>query len=203
MMLRFAGSASKPNRRSGDERWKKLSAFDWTIWARFITRRRSAPVGGGSTARISSHAFDEAIRWLTGQMPQMRAMIEGISWIGRPWTIRSKPRNWVTWNWASVTSPASSRWIVILLWPFDPGDRVDDDLTAHALPSPAEAGARGVGRPALEQVDQCAVDEVGRGRTAGQEDVDRDDPMHRPGGRQQRRHHVDRDAADCSVTFST
>ena len=105
MMLRVAGSASKPNRRSGDERWKKLSAFDWTIWARFITRRRSAPVGGGSTARISSHAFDEAIRWLTGQMPQMRAMIEGISWIGRPWTIRSKPRNWVTWNWASATSP--------------------------------------------------------------------------------------------------
>ena len=52
MMLRVAGSASKPNRRSGDDRWKKLSAFDWTIWARFITRRRSTPVGGGSTARI-------------------------------------------------------------------------------------------------------------------------------------------------------
>ena len=40
-----ATSASKPNSRSGDERWKKLSAFDWTIWARFITRRRSAPGG--------------------------------------------------------------------------------------------------------------------------------------------------------------
>ena len=117
MMLRFAGSASKPKRRSGEDRWKKLSALDWTIWARFISRRRSAPVGGGSTARISSHALDDAIRWLTGQIPQMRAMIEGISWIGRPWTIRSKPRNWVTWNWASVTSPASSRWIVILLCP--------------------------------------------------------------------------------------
>ena len=156
MMLRFAGSASKPNRRSGDERWKKLSAFDWTIWARFITRRRSAPVGGGSTARISSHALDEAIRWLTGQIPQMRAMIEGISWIGRPWTIRSKPRNWVTWNWASATSPASSRWIVILRVALDPGDRVDDDLVAHGLPQRPKRAPVGVRRPALEQVDERA-----------------------------------------------
>ena len=115
--LRPAASASNPNRRSGEARWKKLSAFDWAIWARFMTRRRSAPAGGGSTAMISSHALAEATRWLTGQMPQMRAMIEGISWSGRPWTIRSKPRNWVTWNWASRTSPASSRWIVIFACP--------------------------------------------------------------------------------------
>ena len=117
MMLRIFGSASKPKSRSGDDRWKKLSAFDWTIWARFMIRRRSAPVGGGSTAMIWSTALADAIRWLTGQMPQMRAMIEGISWTGRPCTIRSKPRNWVTWNWASRTSPASSRWMVILEWP--------------------------------------------------------------------------------------
>ena len=82
-----------------------------------MTRRRSTPVGGGSTARISSHALADAMRWLTGQIPQMRAMIEGISWTGRPWTMRSKPRNWVTWNWASATSPASSRWMVILACP--------------------------------------------------------------------------------------
>ena len=30
-MLRLAGSASNPNSRSGEDRWKKLSAFDWTI----------------------------------------------------------------------------------------------------------------------------------------------------------------------------
>ena len=106
-------------------------------------------------------------------MPQMRAMIDGISWIGRPWTIRSKPRNWVTWNWASATSPASSRWMVILLWP---SIRVIGSMTIWLLmtpPSAAEAGAGGVGVAALEQVDERAVDEIRRRRTAGQEDVDR------------------------------
>ena len=34
--------------------------------------------------------------WLTGQMPQIRAIRDGISWTIRPWLIRSKPRNWVT-----------------------------------------------------------------------------------------------------------
>ena len=116
-MWRSDGSASKPKSRSGEERWKKDSAFDCTIWPRLMSRRRSAPVGGGSTARMSSTALAEATRWLTGQMPQMRAMMAGISWTGRPWTMRSKPRNCVTWKWASVTSPRSSSWMVILEWP--------------------------------------------------------------------------------------
>ena len=114
MMLRTDGSASKPNSRSGEERWKKERAFDWTIWPRLMTRRRSAPVGVGSTAMMSSTALAEATRWLTGQIPQMRAMRAGISWTGRPWVMRSKPRNWVTWKCASVTSPRSSSWMVIL-----------------------------------------------------------------------------------------
>ena len=116
MPIRFrpAGSASKPNSRSGAERWKKLSAFDCTTWARFITRRRSAPAGGGCTARISSHALAEATRWLTGQIPQIRAMIEGISCTGRPCTIRSNPRNWVTWKCASATCPVSSSRMVMI-----------------------------------------------------------------------------------------
>ncbi len=116
-MLRFAGSPSNPNNRSGDERWKNDRALLWTIWPRFMIRRRSAPVGVGSTAMMSSTALAEAIRWLTGQMPQMRAIRAGISWTGRPWVIRSKPRNWVTWKWASTTSPRSSSWMVILEWP--------------------------------------------------------------------------------------
>ena len=116
-MLRTAGSASNPKSRSGDERWKNDSAFDWTIWPRLMIRRRSCPVGGGSTARMSSTALADAIRWLTGQIPQIRAMRAGISWTGRPWVMRSKPRNWVTWNRASTTSPRSSSWIVILEWP--------------------------------------------------------------------------------------
>ena len=116
-MLRIAGSASNPNSRSGDERWKNERALLWTIWPRLMIRRRSAPVGVGSTAMMSSTALADATRWLTGQIPQMRAMIAGISWTGRPWTIRSKPRNWVTWKWASTTSPRSSSWMVILEWP--------------------------------------------------------------------------------------
>jgi hypothetical protein len=96
-------SASNPKRRSGEDRWKKLSACDWTTWARFMMRRRLTAVGGESTARIWSQALAEAIRWLTGQMPQMRAMIDGSSCTGRPWQIRSKPRNWVTWKWAPAT----------------------------------------------------------------------------------------------------
>ncbi len=116
-MFRTAGSASKPKSRSGDERWKNDRAFDWTIWPRLMTRRRSAPVGVGSTAMMSSTAFDDAIMWLTGQIPQMRAMIAGISCTGRPWVMRSNPRNCVTWKCASVTSPRSSSWIVIFEWP--------------------------------------------------------------------------------------
>ena len=103
--LRPAGSASKPRSRSGEERWKKLRACDCTIWARFMTLRSLTATGGMDTAMTSSHALAEAMRWLTGQMPQMRAMSDGISWNGRPWLMRSKPRNWVTWKWASTTSP--------------------------------------------------------------------------------------------------
>ena len=158
-MLRLAGSASKPNSRSGDDRWKKLSAFDWTIWARFITRRRSAPVGGGSTARISSQALDEAIRWLTGQMPQMRAMIDGISWNGRPWQIRSKPRNCVTWNWASCDLAGVVEVDRDLRVALDPGDRVDDDLAGSwsLRPLSGRTGRR-VGvrarRPSRDPIEQ-------------------------------------------------
>ncbi len=45
-MLRLAGSASKPSSRSGEDRWKKLSACDCMICARFIIRRSFSAVGG-------------------------------------------------------------------------------------------------------------------------------------------------------------
>ena len=45
------------------------------------------------TARILSPALAEASRWLTGQMPQTRAVIPGISHNGRPSQNFSKPRN--------------------------------------------------------------------------------------------------------------
>ena len=42
-------------------------------------RRSRAALGGMRTARMASQALAEAIRWLTGQMPQMRAISDGIS----------------------------------------------------------------------------------------------------------------------------
>ena len=75
-----AGSESMPSSRSGAERWKKLSACDCTNLravdqlAQQLRRR-----GGMRTAMMASQAFDDASRWLTGQMPQMRAVMAGIS----------------------------------------------------------------------------------------------------------------------------
>ena len=62
-----------------------------------------AAVSGIGTARMASQALAEASRWLTGQMPQMRAISDGISSNGRPSQNFSKPRNWVTWKSASLT----------------------------------------------------------------------------------------------------
>jgi hypothetical protein len=73
--------------------------------------------GGMRTAMISSQALAEARRWLTGQMPQTRAMSEGISVYGLPSQNFSKPRTCVTCSRASLTWPSSSRCSVILPCP--------------------------------------------------------------------------------------
>ena len=78
-MLLFAGSASMPNSRSGEERWKRLSACDCVTCASPKMRRSLSAVGGILTASRESQALAEAIRWLTGQMPQIRAISDGIS----------------------------------------------------------------------------------------------------------------------------
>ena len=77
--LRLAGSESMPSSRSGADRWKKLSACDCTICAQCSSSRSCAAAAGMRTAMMASHAFTEASRWLTGQMPQMRAVMTGIS----------------------------------------------------------------------------------------------------------------------------
>ena len=56
-------------------------------------RRRRAASAGWSPRGSASPALAEASRWLTGQMPQMRAMSDGISQNGRPSQNFSKPRN--------------------------------------------------------------------------------------------------------------
>ncbi len=68
-----------PRSRSGAERWKKDSAWLWTNWAQWSSSRSFTAADGIRTAMISSQALDEASRWLTGQMPQIRAVIDGIS----------------------------------------------------------------------------------------------------------------------------
>ena len=69
------------------------------------------------TARIRSPVLAAASRWLTGQMPQMRAVIAAISVNGRPSQNASKPRYSTTWKRAPSTAPASFSWMVILAWP--------------------------------------------------------------------------------------
>ena len=84
------------------------------IWARFISRRSFSAAGGIATARILSPVLAAASRWLTGQMPQIRAVIAAISVKGRPSQNFSKPRYSVTWKRACSTEPLASSWIVIL-----------------------------------------------------------------------------------------
>ena len=68
-----------PSSRSGAERWKNERACDWTNCAQWSSSRSLAAASGMRTAMIASQALDEASRWLTGQMPQMREVIDGIS----------------------------------------------------------------------------------------------------------------------------
>ena len=68
-----------PSSRSGELRWKKLRACDWINCPKLMTRRNIAAAPGIATAIRSSHALAEASRWLIGQMPQVRAVSDGIS----------------------------------------------------------------------------------------------------------------------------
>ena len=73
-----------------------------------INSRSSFAGRGIGTPSTASHAFTLASRWLTGQIPQMRAVICGISAKKRPSQNFSNPRNSTTLNCVSVTLPASS-----------------------------------------------------------------------------------------------
>ena len=134
MTLRFAGSESWPSRKSGEERWKKESAWrleDLAVVEEAPQARRRPR--GISTASSSSPALAEVSMWLTGQMPQMRDVMPGISRKERPSQNFSKPRNSTTWKRASETSPWSSRMEGDLRVALDAGDGVDDDALAHGV----------------------------------------------------------------------
>ena len=85
------------------------------------------------TARIWSPALAEASRWLTGQMPQTRAVIPAISQSGRPTQNFSKPRNSATWNRASAHLARVVELDRDLGVALDPRHGVDDDLLCHAV----------------------------------------------------------------------
>ena len=84
------------------------------ICARFISRRNFSAAGGIVTAKSLSPVAAAASRWLTGQMPQIRAVIAAISVNGLPSQNFSNPRYSVTWKRAVSTAPWVSRWIEIL-----------------------------------------------------------------------------------------
>ena len=130
-MFRPAGSLSMPRSRSGPLRWKNDSACDWTIWPRFMSRRSLVAAGGMVTARILSPALAEASKWLTGQMPQIRAVIPGISQRGRPSQNFSNPRNSATWKRASLDLASVIELDRDLGVTFDPRHGVDQDLLCH------------------------------------------------------------------------
>ena len=137
----------------------------------------SRPPGGRRTPRMWSPALAEASRWLTGQMPQMRAVMPGISQKGRPSQKRSKPRNSVTWKRASATSPGVVQVQGDLGVPLDAGHRVDHDPPGHrgllpplvpSLPEPGRRRPSPPGRRRLQQRHEGRPDAVGRGRAARQ-----------------------------------
>jgi len=82
-----------------------------------MTSRSFAAVGVRVTPRMASHALAEARWWLTGQIPQMRGVITGISRKSRPFEKTSNPRYWVTWKRTLSTAPSSVRSTVIFPWP--------------------------------------------------------------------------------------
>ena len=164
------------------------SACDCTIWARLMSRRRSAPAGGGSTARIVidglrggyevAHRADAADARHDG-----RHLVHG-STLGDALEATEL---------RDVEAGVSDLALLIELdgdlgVALDAGDRIDDDGAAHGdLPQRPNRVRRGLRRAAGEQVVEQRVDEVSRGRAAGQEDVDLDDLVHRRGHGQQRR----------------
>ena len=80
----------------------------------------SAPVRGLRPPASHRRPWRRPAGATTGQMPQMRAVMEGISWKGRPSQNFSKPRICVTWKLASATLPFVVKLDGDPAVPFDP-----------------------------------------------------------------------------------
>ena len=80
------------------------------------------------TARISSHALADEIRWLTGQIPQIRAISEGIS-SERPALADALEAAELGHVEVGVLHLAAFVQLDRDLGvPLDPGDRIDDNI---------------------------------------------------------------------------
>ena len=183
-MLRSAGSASMPRSRSGAERWKKLSACDCTICARFMMRRRLgggrrdahgedlvAGLGGGDQVADRADAADARHeRRHLGEGPALAELLEAAE-LG---DVEMRLLD------AAVVVEVDGDLGVAL----DAGDGVDDDLSVPCgylvlsesrvcVPS-VWASCRPAGRSRTEKMRSR------RRRAAGHEDVDRHGLVDRP-----------------------
>jgi len=72
---------------------------------------------GGATWNAASRVLTDARWWATGQTPQIRVVMMGMSSAGRPTQNASKPRSSGTFRYAFSTSPSSLRKMDTLPWP--------------------------------------------------------------------------------------
>ena len=202
-MFRVAGSASMPRSRSGPLRWKKLSACDWTICARFISRRSFSAAGGifkrqdrvpglGRGHQVADRADPADSSGDPGHLPERSSLAELLE--------AAELRD--------VESGVGHlpRLVEVdgdLRVPLDPRHRVDDDHSAHRLTSSTrsdkpvlpDAAITRTGSPLgfkpwrISPASTCSstarIRGGGRG-TAGQVDVHGDDGMDRSHAIEQR-----------------
>src|SRR5512143_1570453 len=83
----------------------------------YCSSRRRRAVSGSVTPYTASQALADAMRCASGQTPQMRGVMRGISSTGRPSQNFSNPRSSGTWKKQSATLPSASRKMSILPWP--------------------------------------------------------------------------------------
>ena len=73
--------------------------------------------GSDSTWNTASQAFTDAMWCASGQTPQIRVVMRGISSTGRPTQNCSNPRSSGIWKYVFATSPSSFRKMSIFPWP--------------------------------------------------------------------------------------
>ena len=112
-ILRLTDHCPSPKK---NPRWQMKKTQ--SVWRNMLSQMDQAPQNISCIwwrdPQIISQALALATEWLTGQMPQMRGVIAGIS-VKYRLAKFSNPRNSLTWNCASRL--ASLLNIIVILWP--------------------------------------------------------------------------------------